>query len=34
MGYEPYIIKDMGSYDPEFVKNEFEILKKYIKDKK
>ena len=34
MGYEPYIIKDMGSYDPEFVEKEFEKLKKYIKDKK
>ena len=33
MGFEPYIIKDMGSFDPEFVKKEFEKLKKYIKDK-
>jgi len=34
MGYEPYIIKDMGKHDPEFVKKEFDILKKYILDKK
>jgi hypothetical protein len=34
MGYEPYIIKDMGSYNPEFVEKEFEKLKKYIKNKK
>jgi hypothetical protein len=27
MGYSPYIIKDMGSYDFNFVKNQFEILK-------
>ena len=33
MGFEPYIIKDMGSFDPEFVKKEFEKLKNYIKDK-
>ena len=31
MGYEPYIIKDMGSYNPEFVKQEFEVLKNYLK---
>jgi hypothetical protein len=29
-GYEPYIIKDYGKYNKEFVKNEFEKLKKYI----
>lgn len=29
-GYVPYIIKDMGSYDPNFVKTEFEKFKKYI----
>lgn len=33
LGYEPYIIRDMGSYNPEFVENEFEKLKKYIKNK-
>lgn len=33
MGYDPYIIKDMGSYNPEFVNHEFELLKKYIKKK-
>ena len=33
LGYEPYIIKDMGSSNPEFVKKEFEKLKKYINDK-
>jgi len=31
MGYKPYIIKDMGSYNPEFVKQEFEVLKNYLK---
>jgi hypothetical protein len=29
-GYEPYIIKDYGKYDIDFVKKEFEKLKKYI----
>lgn len=29
-GYVPYIIKDMGSYNPDFVKLEFEKFKKYI----
>lgn len=32
MGYKPYIIKDMGQHDPEFVKKEFEKLKKFIKE--
>ncbi len=30
-GYEPYIIKDLGKYNPEFVKREFEKIKDYIK---
>ena len=25
-GYTPYIIKDMGKYKPEFVKEQFEIF--------
>lgn len=25
-GYEPYIIKDMGKYNPHFVKNQFDIF--------
>lgn len=34
-GYIPYVIKDMnnngrGKYNPDFVKNEFELFKKYI----
>jgi hypothetical protein len=29
MGYEPYIIKDMGRYNKEFVEIEFEKIKKY-----
>ena len=29
-GYEPYIIKDMGKHNKDFVKIEFEIFKKYI----
>ena len=29
-GYEPYIIKDYGKYNIDFVKNEFEKLKKHI----
>ena len=29
-GYEPYIIKDYGKYDREFVESEFEKLKNYI----
>lgn len=29
-GYKPYIIKDYGKYNKEFVKNEFEKLKEYI----
>ena len=24
MGYTPYVIKDMGKYNPEFVKSEYE----------
>lgn len=28
-GYIPYIIKDMGKYNPNFVENEFEKLKQY-----
>jgi hypothetical protein len=30
LGYTPYIIKDMGSYNPEFVKVQFELFLKYI----
>jgi hypothetical protein len=33
MGFEPYIIKDMGKYNPEFVKNEFIVFKNYIMKK-
>jgi hypothetical protein len=29
-GYEPYVIKDLGKYNPEFVMNEFEKLKTHI----
>jgi hypothetical protein len=29
MGYEPYIIKDLGKYNKSFVENEFENFKKY-----
>ena len=29
-GYIPYIIKDMGRYNPEFVKNEFNKLTRHI----
>lgn len=29
-GYIPYVIKDMGSYDPNFVNQEFEKFIKYI----
>ena len=29
-GYEPYVIKDMGSYDPQFVIDEFEKFKAYV----
>ena len=29
-GYKSYIIKDMGKYNPEFVKKEFEKFKEYI----
>ena len=25
-GYTPYVIKDMGKYKPEFVREEFEIF--------
>ena len=30
-GYEPYIIKDLGGYDTEFVEKEFKKLKEKIK---
>lgn len=30
MGYQPYIIKDMGKYNKEFVEKQFEIFKQYI----
>lgn len=29
-GYTPYIIKDMGKYNPDFVKQQFEILLEYL----
>lgn len=29
-GFTPYVIKDMGSYDPEFVNKEFNIFLKHI----
>jgi hypothetical protein len=29
-GYIPYIIKDMGSYDVDFVNSQFEKFLKYI----
>ena len=29
-GYKPYIIKDMGKYKVNFVKDEFEKFQKYI----
>ena len=32
-GYFPYIIKDMGKYNPDFVKQEFKKLKEYIAGK-
>lgn len=31
-GYTPYIIKDMGKYKPEFVKEQFEIFMMNIND--
>jgi len=30
LGYTPYIIKDMGSFNPSFVKSEFEKLDRSI----
>lgn len=30
MGYEPYIIKDLGKHNESFVVEEFNKLKKYI----
>ena len=30
MGYTPYVIKDMGKYNPEFVKSEYEKFIKII----
>lgn len=32
-GYDLYVIKDMGKFDPEFVKKEFEIFKQLIEKK-
>jgi hypothetical protein len=29
MGYIPYIIKDMGKYNKNFIEKEFEKLKEY-----
>ena len=29
LGYEPYIIKDMGKYNRKFVEQQFEIFKRY-----
>ena len=29
-GYIPYVIQDMGKYNPDFVKNQFEQFKKYF----
>jgi hypothetical protein len=31
-GYIPYIIKDMGKYKPEFVKEQFEIFMMNMND--
>jgi len=30
LGYKPYVIKDMGKYNPDFVKEEFSKFLKYI----
>lgn len=30
-GYEPYVVKDMGKHNPDFVENEFEKLKSKLK---
>lgn len=32
-GYTPYIIKDMGKYNKDFVENQFEIFKQYMRDR-
>ena len=32
-GYNPYIIKDMGSYNEDFVKKQFSLLLEYVKTK-
>lgn len=33
-GYEPYIIKDMGKYNPKFVDGQFKIFKQWIGNRK
>jgi hypothetical protein len=30
MGYTPYTIKDTGSFNPKFVKQEFEKFKEWV----